>query len=365
MNNHIVIVLLMAVIYKQDKSCGCSPLRVTTWPLGVIEPGFESYLLRWTDADLVGDWLFLPDGEHFELVKPEPDLYFRHGLYADVSRPETALGIVREGWGDWEQDFGGRDAFNRAMVHALEHGRIGCDPSFRGLRDDDPVKVSDWAKMTGRSPRLRDSMNRASIRPEFRRDDPRPNGEQLELKEWMLASDEMPTNRGHWVHVDSVLWQVSKLREIAQVVLAAKGEVCVLASYMESEGRLPASGNHHYYAAHHLLQTFEIALQGWSPKVWAEFSEQEEPETKEYQSSLLGVGALQAFNDLVESVAIKPCAHCGRWFGRKAGEAKYRSRRKGVIYCSKSCANAATQARYRARRKAERQEEQGGGEGDE
>lgn len=48
----------------------------------------------------------------------------------------------------------------------------------------------------------------------------------------------------------------------------------------------------------------------------------------------------------------KTCARCHAPFHIQQGRAESKHRTKGVIYCSRACANAASQAAYREREKA-------------
>lgn len=316
----------------QHEDCGCSPLRVTTWPLGALDPGFDVLLTRHRNPVLVGEWIFLADGQGRQAVAPSPDLYLRCGLHVDVSSPDAALEIVRTGWGDVWDTFWNQTYSMLVSQHAKRHGRT-WSRTYRGLADDDPQAVAEYASEDGRSPRL---------------------------EEWMDSDGEPPANRGTWVHVDSVLWQATQLRIIAYVVLAASGNICMKSADLDQLGK----GSNDERRTRNLLETFMFALKRWSPRLALVDSSEEHAAWDPPPFSLLEVGALQAFNDIVSSVTLTPCKHCGRIFGRKVADARYRSRRKGVIYCTKACANAATQARYRARKKAEREALASRGESD-
>lgn len=298
-----------------------------------MDPGFEVLLTQHSNPVLVGEWVFLGDDPGVQATAPKPDLYLRSGLHVDVSTPDAALEIIRAGWGEAWDTFWDKTSASHARQHARRHGRA-WGRSFRGLADDDPVDVAEFASEGGRSPRL---------------------------EEWLLAdSDEPHSNFGQWVHVDSVLWQASMLRMIAYVVLAASGEICMKGVDLGKLGK----GSRHERLTEELLDMFRFALKRWYPRLALVDPSDGNAAWDPPPFSLLDVGALQAFNDIVSNVSLTPCAHCGRMFGRKVADAKYRSRRKGVIYCSKSCANAATQARYRARKKAEREAQVSRGESD-
>jgi hypothetical protein len=72
---------------------------------------------------------------------------------------------------------------------------------------------------------------------------------------------------------------------------------------------------------------------------------------------LAEICALELFNHIVSGEVYRRCQNenCGRLFVRQYGRAEHgMTRRKGVMYCSASCARAAVQREHR-RRKARRE----------
>lgn len=69
-----------------------------------------------------------------------------------------------------------------------------------------------------------------------------------------------------------------------------------------------------------------------------------EPSKLEVCKTCGGVGTVKVILD-------KTCAECGEAFATQGDRTGSRTRTKGVIYCSRSCANAASQAKYRKRQR--------------
>lgn len=299
-----------------------------------IKPAFKVGSHAYPSAERVGDWIFYRH-KSYETREVPDDIYLRQGLYADESDPATALVIVRDIGGTF--GFGTEPSSTKLGAFSMRKGR-DWSPNFFGVIEDDPVEVDANLDANGRVSRRRLVL---------KNDDP---------------------NAGSWVHVDSILWQVARLKAIALTLLAAQGQItsneaveqaveCGALDDWVLDDDPPFSG------ASMLAHALTESLKEWAPGVALV------DDVARYGSSLRGfslhaLGARQAYNDWVTSVAIKPCAHCGNWFGKQVGSAKYRSRTKGVIYCSKSCQDAASQAAYRARKKAEREALASRGESD-
>ena len=110
-------------------------------------------------------------------------------------------------------------------------------------------------------------------------------------------------------------------------------------------------------------ETMRYALEGFSPRIWLVDDASERmrygslatPEPSEV--TLFEVLAIELFSHVAENAPYKLCANptCRRTFVRQNGGAVYRqSRTRGVLYCSRVCANAVAQRRYRQRRAAAR-----------
>jgi hypothetical protein len=66
--------------------------------------------------------------------------------------------------------------------------------------------------------------------------------------------------------------------------------------------------------------------------------------------------ALELFNHIAGSEAYRVCRNCGRLFIRQYGRAEHgQSRRQGVLYCSRHCAQAVAAREYRRRKQARSQ----------
>lgn|GEM_PF-4105164 len=110
-------------------------------------------------------------------------------------------------------------------------------------------------------------------------------------------------------------------------------------------------------------RTMRDALEGFSPRIWLVDDTEERtrygsvtrPESSDV--TLFEVLAVELFSHVVENASYKLCANptCQRMFVRQDGGASFRqSRTRGVLYCSRVCANAVAQRRYRQRRAAAR-----------
>ena len=76
-------------------------------------------------------------------------------------------------------------------------------------------------------------------------------------------------------------------------------------------------------------------------------------------ASMYGTLCLQLHNDITERARYAQCANepCGRWFSRQRGGAPAgQYRRRGVRYCSKTCAKAQSERERRERRQREREQ---------
>lgn len=314
-----------------------SPLRITTWPLGELRPGFGVNLPSWPETFRKGEWAFHRSLFVKSDAPPPDEIHLRQALDTELADLDAVLAIAATMGGEVRTVE--REYAADISLYAQSNGR-DWHPSLIGLASDDP------RELVGKPSDVADLLTNLG-----------PDGD---------------TEFGVWVHLDSVAWQLDRLRVIGLFCIAAKRGASLLDAYtawghsahLDWEdhpgfviGHRPPDEND---AIERMTSLINDALRPWSPHIWQSKPDQGEGYELDRPDTILAVGTLQAFNDLVSDVAYTSCAHCARWYGKQVGRANNRSRTKGVIYCSRSCANAASQAKYRKRQKELKRATEGG-----
>lgn len=328
----------MAGQVKGSRESVKQPLRITTWPLGELRPGFGVNLPGWPGTFRKGEWAFHRSLCVTSDAPPPDDIHLRQALDTELADLDALLGIAAAMGGEVrtvERDY----ALNIAL-YSESNGRE-WHPSRIGLATDDPRELAD-------KPR-----------------------DVVDLLVNLGTAAE--TEFGSWVHLDSIAWQLNQLRVIGLFCIATKRGESLLDAYMAWGHSAQLDWKDHPKfafsqeppneadAIERMTSLMNDSLRPWSPHVWQSKQGQDEGYELDRPDTILAVGALQAFNDLVSDIAYTSCAHCSRWYGKQIGRAKSRSRTQGVIYCSRSCANAASQMKYRKRQKERRRTVESGG----
>jgi predicted RNA-binding Zn-ribbon protein involved in translation (DUF1610 family) len=235
------------------------------------------------------DGEFIYLGERWELAQPPPEFYLRQ---ARKTQPTEVLDFVRTVGG--VPTAGARDLYH--------------DPSDEGLHLFSAIRGRTYA----------------------------------------VARDWVP-DRGYRIHIYEIAYRMRVLDVLGRHAVAYRNgnylaPIWTKANPRRRECRSEAEAWQQFQRyANAALATFHVGIQVQAG-VWDVGAE---------THTLLAVGALQIYNDLVDEVEYLTCPNCGQIFARQVGGSMHYSRRTGVTYCSPSCATAARVKAYRARKRAE------------
>ncbi len=148
------------------------------------------------------------------------------------------------------------------------------------------------------------------------------------------------------VHVDEFTYRAHVLRRLTSHVLAYGRGEDVRAAWPESATTELQAWDNFRWFTNAALAPFHVRV---------EIDLGDTARDRVQIPSLYSIAVLQLVNDLSEHPHWLSCPACGRDFLRQRGRSAHYSRRSGVTYCSKECANAQAQRAWRSRQRLEKE----------